>query len=329
MIEVSAGIVYDREGRILICQRGEGRNNAHLWEFPGGKLEPGESPEDCLIRELKEELSLPVAVRGVRCTGEAQGILFHFIDADTASQPVPTEHEDVRFVTPRELLHFDFCPADTLVARQLAFAGVRHAFWDFDGTLLDSYPAMVRSFVAAAGDFGIAITPERALSLMKENLRYCCEVVGGENGVAAGELIAAFRRHEQDELMLGLPPVEGVPEALTVLHDRGVQHYVATHRDLQCRELLEKAGLARFFAGYVTQEDKLPRKPAPDMLLHLMDRHGLDPSACVMIGDRPLDTEAGIGAGVLSVLLDLEDRFPDGRCDLRVKNASELASLIL
>ena len=52
MIEVSAGIVYDCEGRILICQRGEGRNNAHLWEFPGGKLEPGESPEDCLIREL-------------------------------------------------------------------------------------------------------------------------------------------------------------------------------------------------------------------------------------------------------------------------------------
>ena len=43
MIEVSAGVVYDREGRILICQRGEGRNNAHLWEFPGGKREKGES----------------------------------------------------------------------------------------------------------------------------------------------------------------------------------------------------------------------------------------------------------------------------------------------
>lgn len=328
MIEVSAGVVFDREGRILICQRGEGRHNAHLWEFPGGKFEMGESPEDCLVRELQEELSLPVTVRGVRCTGEAQGILFHFIEADTAALPVPTEHEAVKFVHPRELLKYDFCPADTLVARQLAFTGVRHAFWDFDGTLLDSYPAMVRSFVAGAADYGIAVTEERALSLMKENLRYCCDVIGGENGVTSDALIAAFRRHEQDELEKGLPPVEGIPEALKALHDAGIRHYVATHRDLQCRELLEKAGLAQYFSGYVTQEDRLPRKPAPDMLLHLMDKRHLAPEECVMIGDRPLDTEAGINAGVLSVLLDTEDRFPDGKCDLRIPAASMLADLM-
>jgi len=328
MIEVSAGIVFDREGRILICQRGEGRHNAHLWEFPGGKLEPGESPEECLVRELQEELSLPVTVRGVRCTGEAQGILFHFIDADTGALPVPTEHEDVKFVRPRELLAYPFCPADTLVAWQLAFARVRHAFWDFDGTLLDSYPAMVRSFVAAAADFGIAVTPARALSLMKENLRYCCDIIGGAHGVSSDALIAAFRRHEQDELKLGLPPIAGIPETLKTLHDAGVQHYVATHRDLQCRELLEKAGLAQYFSGYVTQEDGLPRKPAPDMLLHLVRKHGLNPAECVMIGDRPLDTEAGINAGVLSVLLDMEDRFPEGKCSVRVRNAGELVSLI-
>jgi mutator protein MutT/HAD superfamily hydrolase (TIGR01509 family) len=329
MIEVSAGVVFDREGRILICQRGEGRNNAHLWEFPGGKLEQDESPEDCLVRELQEELSLPVTVRGIRCQQEAQGILFHFIDADTAALPVPTEHEDVRFVTLRELLHFDFCPADTLVARQLAFSGIRHVFWDFDGTLLDSYPAMVRSFVAAAADFGIAVTPERALSLMKENLRYCCEIIGGENHVAADELIAAFRRHEQDELKLGLPPIDGIPETLKALHDAGVKHYVATHRDLKCRELLEMAGLAQYFSGYVTQEDKLPRKPAPDMLLHLMRKHSLDPAECLMVGDRPLDTEAGVNAGVLSMLLDMEDRFPGGKCDLRIPAARLLSTLII
>ena len=328
MIEVSAGIVYDREGRILICQRGEGRNNAHLWEFPGGKLEPGESPEDCLVRELQEELSLPVTVRGIRCTGESQGILFYFIEADTDAQPIPTEHEAVAFVCPRELLRYPFCPADSLVARQLAFAKVRHAFWDFDGTLLDSYPAMVRAFTAAAADFGIEVAQERALNLMKENLRYCCEVIGGENGVASDALIAAFRRHEQHELKQGWPPVEGIPELLETLHNCGVKHYVATHRDLQCRELLEKAGLARYFTGYVTAEDKLPRKPAPDMLLHLIRKYGLDPAQCMMVGDRPLDTEAGINAGVLSVLLDLEGRFPEGKCDLRIPAAWQLGSLI-
>ena len=119
MIEVSAGIVYDREGRILICQRGEGRNNAHLWEFPGGKREAGESAADCLVRELMEELSLPVTdVRG-DTQYPHDGIWFHFLTAKTDALPVLTEHEDARFVTPRELLHYDFCPADEEILERI------------------------------------------------------------------------------------------------------------------------------------------------------------------------------------------------------------------
>ena len=318
MIEVSAGIVYDREGRILICQRGEGRSNAHLWEFPGGKCEAGETAAQCLVRELMEELSLPVTDVRENTMYPHNGIRFTFLTAKTDAAPTLTEHEDARFVTARELLHLDLCPADRQMAELLCFRQVYHIFWDFDGTLLDSYPAMVRSFVAAAADFGIAVTQERALSLMKENLRHCCEVIGGKNGVAVSDLIAAFRRHEQEALKQGLPPVEGIPQALETLHNYGVKHYVATHRDLQCRELLEKASLAQYFTGYVTQEDGLPRKPAPDMILHLIRKYGLDPAQCMMVGDRPLDTEAGMAAGVFSVLLDVEDRFPDGKCDLRI-----------
>lgn len=52
-MRVSAGIIFDRQGKILICQRGEGRKNALLWEFPGGKQEPGETAEACLTRELR------------------------------------------------------------------------------------------------------------------------------------------------------------------------------------------------------------------------------------------------------------------------------------
>ena len=329
MIEVSAGIVYDREGRILICRRGEGRSNAHLWEFPGGKREKGETAESCLVRELMEELSLPVTDVRRRHVSIGREITITFLTARTDALPILTEHEDARFVTPRALLHYDFCPNDVFVAHKLALENIRHVFWDFDGTLLDSYPAMVRAFVAGAKDHGIAVTPERTLSLMKENLTHCCEVIGAENGVSVDALIAAFRRHEQDELKKGLPPVAGIPETLEALHASGIRNYVATHRDLQCRELLEKAGLLQYFSGFVTREDGLPRKPAPDMLLHLMDKHGLDPAACMMVGDRPLDTESGLAAGVTGVLLDAEDRFPDGKCDLRIHDPNEeLASLM-
>jgi 8-oxo-dGTP diphosphatase len=51
----------DLDGRVLLCQRPEGKQLAGLWEFPGGKVEPGETPEACLIRELKEELGIEVA----------------------------------------------------------------------------------------------------------------------------------------------------------------------------------------------------------------------------------------------------------------------------
>ena len=318
MIEVSAGVIYNEEGHILVCRRGEGRANAHLWEFPGGKREEGESAADCLVRELMEELHLPVTDVREDTVIPHSSIRFTFLTGQTAALPVLTEHEDARFVTPREMLHMDFCPADVMMTRLLAFRQVRHAFWDFDGTLLDSYPAMVRAFVAAAADYGVAISPERTLALMKNCLTHCCRVVGAENGIDPGELVRAFRRHEQTELAKGLPPIAGIPEALEALHAYGVKHYVATHRDLQCRELLEKAGLLKYFSGFVTEEDRLPRKPAPDMLLHLIARHGLDPAACMMVGDRPLDTESGMAAGVLSVLLDPEGRFPEGACDLRI-----------
>ncbi len=61
MLLVAACALVDGDGRVLICQRPEGKQLAGLWEFPGGKVEPGETPEAALIRELKEELGIEVA----------------------------------------------------------------------------------------------------------------------------------------------------------------------------------------------------------------------------------------------------------------------------
>ena len=61
MLLVAAAALIDVDGRVLICQRPEGKSMAGLWEFPGGKVEPGERPEQTLIRELHEELGITVA----------------------------------------------------------------------------------------------------------------------------------------------------------------------------------------------------------------------------------------------------------------------------
>lgn len=327
MIEVSAGIIYNAEGRILLCQRGEGRSNAHLWEFPGGKREAGETAESCLTRELLEELSLPVTDLRPYAANDCGGIRFTFLLGRTAAHPILTEHEDARFVSPRELLQFDCCPADVPIARRLALAGVRHVFWDFDGTLLDSYPAMTRAFVSAAAEHGVTVAPGRVLDLLKDCLSHCCAVVGAESSLSPQTLHDTFRRHEQSELLRGLPPMPGVPEALAAMQHVGVRHYVATHR-CGVEALLDASALRGRFSGAVTGDDRLPRKPAPDMLLHLMRQHALSPAECMMVGDRPLDTEAGLNAGITAVLIDPEDRFPGAPCDLRLHSADELAALM-
>jgi len=61
LLLVAACALVDTDGRVLLCQRPEGKQLAGLWEFPGGKVEPGETPEACLIRELNEELGITVA----------------------------------------------------------------------------------------------------------------------------------------------------------------------------------------------------------------------------------------------------------------------------
>lgn len=60
VVLVAAAALVDADGRVLIAQRPEGRSMAGLWEFPGGKVEPGETPEQALVRELREELSIEV-----------------------------------------------------------------------------------------------------------------------------------------------------------------------------------------------------------------------------------------------------------------------------
>ena len=255
MMRVSAGIVRYPDGRILICRRGEGRKNAHLWEFPGGKQEAGESPEDALRRELLEELSLPIADISPLCRREAQGIAFDFLTATATRAPVLTEHEGYALVHPAEMTKYVFCPADEVVARQIAFANVRACLWDFDGTLMDTYPLLTEVFVRIAAENGVRLTAENALSLLKGTLRDACAALSALTDVSVDELLKECRAAEAERLLDAPKLLCGIPELLLALHERGVRHYVVTHRDLRCRDMLAQCGVLMLISGFLTHED--------------------------------------------------------------------------
>lgn len=119
MREVTAAIIR-RNGKILICRRAEG-SCAHLWEFPGGKTEPEETPFECITRELREELNIEINPLKEYCCGVYGELSFVFIEAEIISgEPELSVHEEMRWILPEELTAFEWCPADRPVAELLS-----------------------------------------------------------------------------------------------------------------------------------------------------------------------------------------------------------------
>ena len=119
IVLVSAVALIDRDGRVLLAQRPEGKSMAGLWEFPGGKVEPGESPEHALIRELQEELGINTWESCLApLTFASHGYDdFHllmplFACRKWEGSPQPKENQALKWVRARDLAHYPMPAAD-------------------------------------------------------------------------------------------------------------------------------------------------------------------------------------------------------------------------
>jgi mutator protein MutT len=114
-IVVTAAIV-ERDGRWLVTRRLKGTHLEGLWEFPGGKIEPGESLEACLVRELAEELGVAGRVLGPRWATThdypAKRVELHFFDCEIDGEPLPLLGQELRWVDASELAALPLPEAD-------------------------------------------------------------------------------------------------------------------------------------------------------------------------------------------------------------------------
>lgn len=127
--EVVAALII-RDGRFLICQRPAHKARGLLWEFVGGKVEPGEMHAAALIRECREELDVTVTVGEVYMTVEhvypdLTVRLTLFRAAIAAGEPKLLEHNAMRWITPDELDEVEFCPADVEILAKIRAGGLR------------------------------------------------------------------------------------------------------------------------------------------------------------------------------------------------------------
>lgn len=123
MVEVVAALIWNND-EFMICQRPAHKARSLLWEFVGGKVEPGETKEQALIRECKEELAVTLSVDEVfmDVVHEYPDItvhltLFNASIADGILQKL--EHNDIKWITPAEIPNYNFCPADEEILKEI------------------------------------------------------------------------------------------------------------------------------------------------------------------------------------------------------------------
>ena len=123
MVEVVAALIWDKD-KFLICQRPANKARALLWEFVGGKVEKGETKEQALIRECKEELDIILSVGDVfmDVIHEYPDLTMHltlFNAIIAEGEPQKLEHNDIQWITPSEIVNYEFCPADEEILKEI------------------------------------------------------------------------------------------------------------------------------------------------------------------------------------------------------------------
>ena len=126
--EVVAALIWDGK-KFMICQRPKNKARALLWEFVGGKVEPGETKEQALIRECREELGITLSVGDVYMDvlHEYPDITVHltlFNAVIAEGVPQKLEHNDIKWITPDEIQNYKFCPADEEILRRITMNSI-------------------------------------------------------------------------------------------------------------------------------------------------------------------------------------------------------------
>nr|WP_242542484.1 HAD-IA family hydrolase [Enterococcus sp. DIV1298c] len=198
---------------------------------------------------------------------------------------------------------------------------IENYIWDFDGTLFDTYPAMVEGAFHALNDFGIERPKNEIYRVMKqESMRKLRESYQLEE-VAFNQLFHEYERQYQGMSA----PFKETEMVLRHLKESGAKHYILTHRvTASTWELLKNFDLADLVEEVIGIDQGFARKPAPDAILHLIDTYKMKLEKTMMVGDRKLDIEAGINANVSTCLYDIDHFLGEIPADHTVANLADI-----
>lgn len=173
--------------------------------------------------------------------------------------------------------------------------------WDLDGTLLDSYEAILSGIEETFGQFAIPYDKEKVREfILKFSVQDLLEQVAEERDLDAAVLnqVRAQSLSEKNAQVVLMP---GAREVLAWADQAGIQQFVYTHKGDNAFTILGDLGLECYFTEILTNQSGFARKPSPEATTYLLDKYELDPRTTYYIGDRNLDVEFAQNSGIQSI----------------------------
>ena len=178
--------------------------------------------------------------------------------------------------------------------------------WDLDGTLLDSYEAILAGIQETYEQFNLSYDREEVRNFI---LRYSVKDLLARDADHYGldsEELNRVRASSLKEKNTQIPLMHGAREILAWTEEQGIQNFVYTHKSDNAFQVLADLGIAQHFTEILTSDSGFARKPSPEALLYLIDKYQLDKGTTYYIGDRLLDAETAIHAGISSINLQID-----------------------
>ena len=173
--------------------------------------------------------------------------------------------------------------------------------WDLDGTLLDSYEAILSGIEETFGQFAIPYDKEKVREfILKFSVQDLLVQVAEERklDVAVLNQVRAQSLAEKNAQVVLMP---GAREVLAWANETGIQQFVYTHKGNNAFTILRDLGLESYFTEILTSQSGFARKPNPEAATYLLDKYQLDPEKTYYIGDRTLDVEFAQNSGIQSI----------------------------
>ncbi|HEM5075127.1 TPA: HAD-IA family hydrolase [Streptococcus suis] len=178
--------------------------------------------------------------------------------------------------------------------------------WDLDGTLLDSYEAILAGIQETYEQFGLPFDREEVRKFI---LRYSVKdllVRDADKYDLDSDELNRVRATSLKEKNMQIPLMAGAREILDWTAEKGIQNFVYTHKSDNAFQVLEDLGVRQHFTEILTSDSGFARKPSPEALLFLIEKYGLNKENTYYIGDRLLDVETAINAGIQSINLQID-----------------------